>query len=74
MTDFSVFMLSNDELPVRSGPGVSRPMPGAATSIYHLRIRMPHGTPMTVTMKAESPKLAQQYAEARWPDARVEFV
>jgi hypothetical protein len=49
-------------------------MPGAATSMYHLRIRMPHGTPMTVTMKAESPKLAQQYAEARWPDARVEFV
>jgi hypothetical protein len=42
--------------------------------MYHLRIKMPHGTPMTVTMKAESPKLAQQYAEARWPDAKVEFV
>jgi hypothetical protein len=54
MTDFSVFMLSNDELPVRSGPGVSRSMPGAATSMYYLRIKMPHGTPMTVTMKAES--------------------
>jgi hypothetical protein len=74
MSDFSVVMSWREEgEPARTGPGISRPMPGAATAMYHLRVRQPHGQPMKVTMKAESPSHAKRYAEARWPEAKVEF-
>jgi hypothetical protein len=74
MSDFSVVMSWQEGVPARSGPGISRPMPGAATAIYHLRIKQPQGRPMKVTLRAESPAHAKRYAEARWPDSKVEFV
>jgi hypothetical protein len=49
-------------------------MPGAPTAMYDLRVKPLHGTAMKVTLRAESPKLAQKYAEARWPEAKVEFI
>jgi hypothetical protein len=49
-------------------------MPGAATAMYTLRVKPLHGQPMKVTLRAESPKHAQRYAQARWPESRVEFV
>lgn len=74
MSDFSVMMNWEEDQPSRNGPGISRPMPGAPTAMYDLRVRPPHGTAMKVTLRAESPKLAKKYAEARWPEANVEFV
>ena len=49
-------------------------MPGAPTAMYDLRVRLLHGRVMKVTLKAESPAHAQRYAEARWPEAKVEFI
>jgi hypothetical protein len=74
MADFSVVMSWQDDVTSRSGPGISRPMPGAATAMYTLRVKQLQGQPMKVTLWAESPKHAQRYAEARWPESRVEFV
>jgi len=74
MSDFSVVMNWREDQPTRSGPGISRPMPGAATAMYHLRVKPLHGAAMKVTLKAESPAHAKRYAEARWPEAKVEFV
>lgn len=74
MSDFSVMMNWEEDQPSRNGPGISRPMPGAPTAMYDLRVRSPHGTAMKVTLRAESPKLAKKYAEARWPEAKVEFI
>jgi hypothetical protein len=74
MSDFSVVMNWQEDQPSRNGPGISRPMPGAPTAMYDLRVKPLHGTAMKVTLRAESPKLAQKYAEARWPEAKVEFI
>jgi hypothetical protein len=74
MADFSVVMSWQDDATVRTGPGISRPVPGAATAMYTLHVKPLHGQPMKVTLRAESPKHAQRYAQARWPESRVEFV
>jgi hypothetical protein len=74
MSDFSVMMNWQEDQPGRNGPGISRPMPGAATAMYDLRVKLLHGKAMKVTLKAESPAHAQRYAEARWPEAKVEFI
>lgn len=74
MSDFSVVMSWTEDQPTQSGPGISRPMPGAATAMYDLRVKPLHGSVMKVILKAESPAHAKRYAEARWPDAEVEFV
>ena len=74
MSDFSVMMNWQEDQPGRNGPGISRPMPGVPTAMYDLRVKPLHGSSMKVTLKAESPAHAQRYAEARWPEAKVEFI
>lgn len=74
MSDFSLVTTWNEGVATRTGAGVSRPVAGAATAAYHLRIKQVHGAPMKVTMYAESAELAQKYAQARWPESKVEFV
>jgi hypothetical protein len=74
MSDFSVMMSWQEDAPSRTGPGISRPVPGAATAMYSLRVKQLYGQPMKVTIRAESPKHAQRYAEARWPESKVEFI
>jgi hypothetical protein len=74
MNDFSVMMPWQDDALTRTGPGVNRPVPGAATAMYSLRVKQLYGQPMKVTIRAESAKHAQRYAEARWPESKVEFV
>jgi len=75
MSNLSVVMSwREDGEPTRSGPGISRPAVGAATAMYTLRVKPLHGASVKVTLRAESPKHAKRYAEARWPEAHVEFV
>lgn len=74
MSDFSVVMNWQEDQPSRNGPGISRPVPGAPTKTYELRVRPLHGSLMKVTLKAESRAHAQRYAQARWPEAKVELI
>ena len=74
MSDLSVMMNWQEDQPSRNGPGISRPIPGARTAMYDLRVRPVHGKAMKVTLRAESSKLAKKYAEARWPEAKVEIL
>ena len=52
MSDFSVVMNWQEDQPGRNGPGISRPMPGAPTAMYDLRVKPLHGTAMKVTLRA----------------------
>lgn len=58
----------------RHGEGISRPVAKARTRLYALKVRQPHQRPMVMTMRAESMPAAIRYAQARWPDAKVEAV
>lgn len=56
------------------GEGLSRPEKGAKTRTYRLLVRQQTLGPMKVGLKAESPKHALRYANARWPDAAIELL
>jgi hypothetical protein len=63
----------SDELPTsRHGEGVSRPQSGIKTREYRVLVFKPGSQPMTWITRAESPRHAIRYAQARWPGAEVE--
>jgi len=62
----------DDDIRVKRGEGISRPVANARTKPFTLIVYQPHLRPMTVTMKAETKQHAIKYAKARWPGAEVE--
>lgn len=56
------------------GPGLSRPTNEAAARPYRLRISPPRGAALIVTLQAETSSLAINYAQNRWPGARVQLL
>lgn len=64
----------NDEAGARLGPGVSRAADGASTRPFRVRVRLSRGTPMVVTLQAETKARALRYAQNRWPDSTVELI
>jgi hypothetical protein len=60
-----------EELQARHGDGISRPVPGEATTAYRLSVVQPGVCPMTVWLHAESAAKAVEYGKARWPNAVV---
>ena len=63
----------NDELPTsQHGEGVSRPQSGNQTRQYRVMVLKPGARLMIWITRAESPRHAIRYAQARWPGAEVE--
>lgn len=56
------------------GPGLSRPSNDAAARPYRLRITLPRGAALIVTLHAETDRLAVTYAQNRWPGAQVRLL
>ena len=56
------------------GAGVSRAVPGSRTKLYTVLVRFPASNPMKMSIRAESPKKAAEYASNRWPAAAVEVL
>lgn len=74
MADFGK-LLWNEEIEIKSqhGEGVSRPIAGARTKEFRLKVRQVGASPMYVYMKAESKSHALKYAKARWPVSQIEL-
>ena len=53
------------------GEGISRPVHGEPTRLYHALVATPGNPPMKVLIRAESAKRAKKYAQNRWPDSNV---
>lgn len=66
------FAWSDEPSAARYGEGVSRPKFGERTREYRLRITSPNFPPMLWITKAETKKHAIKYAQARWPECKVE--
>jgi hypothetical protein len=56
------------------GAGLSRAVPGSRTKLYTVLVRFKAGNPMKMSIRAESPKKAAEYANNRWPGAAVEVL
>jgi len=63
----------DDDIRVKRGEGISRPVANARTRSFTLIVYQPRLQPMTVTMRAESKAAAIRYAKARWPGSEVEL-
>mgnify|MGYP006275990245 FL=1 len=63
-----------EELKSQHGEGVSRPVAGAETQQYWVRVHQKGTAPMFVRMWAESEEHAVRYAQARWPSSVVRAV
>jgi hypothetical protein len=76
MTEFRATLqwIEDEEEKSRHGEGISRPAAGSKTKEFRLVVKQAGTKPMTVLMRAESKRKAQQYAQARWPSAQVEVV
>jgi hypothetical protein len=76
MTEFRATLqwIEDEEEKSRHGEGVSRAPAGAKTKEFRLVVKQAGTKPMTLIMRAESKRKAQQYAEARWPSAQVEVL
>jgi hypothetical protein len=75
MADFAN-LLWNEEIDVQSqhGEGISRPVAGAKTKEFRIKVRQVGASPMYVYMQAESKSRALKYAKARWPVSQIEIV
>jgi hypothetical protein len=62
----------DDNIRVKRGEGISRPVANARTKSFTLTVFQPNSRPMTVTMRAETKTAAIKYAKARWPGATVQ--
>ena len=73
MAEFRGTLAWLDENEGRSqhGEGVSRPVSGADTETYRIRVKIMGAMPMYVSMQAESAEHAIRYAKARWPIGHV---
>jgi hypothetical protein len=69
-------LLWNEEIEIKSqhGEGVSRPVAGAKTKEFRIKVRQVGASPMYVHMRAESKSHALKYAKARWPMSQIEIV
>lgn len=69
-------LLWNEEIEIKSqhGEGISRPVAGAKTKQFRIKVRQVGASPMYVDMKAESKSHALKYAKARWPVSQIEIV
>lgn len=63
----------DDDIRVKRGEGISRPVANARTRSFTLIVYQPRLQPMTVTMRAESKAAAIRYAKARWPGSEIEL-
>lgn len=74
MTEFRATLqwIEAEEEKSQHGEGISRPAAGSKTKEFRLVVKQAGTKPMTVIMRAESKRRAQQYAQARWPSAQVE--
>jgi hypothetical protein len=63
----------DDDIRVKRGEGISRPVANARTRSFTLIVYQPNSRPMTVTMRAETKTAAIRYAKARWPGSEVEL-
>jgi hypothetical protein len=63
----------DDDIRVKRGEGISRPVANARTRSFTLIVYQPRLQPMTVTMRAETKAAAIRYAKARWPGSEVEL-
>lgn len=76
MPEFALNVTWDDDAEAKSqhGDGISRPIPGAKTKLFRIRVSQVGASPMFVEMRAESKKHALKYAKARWPMSNVEVV
>lgn len=63
--------LDENEGRSQHGEGISRPVAGAETEIYRVRVKQMGAMPMYISMRAESAEHALRYAQARWPVGTV---
>lgn len=63
--------LDENEGRSQHGEGISRPVSGAETDRFRLRVKQMGAMPMYVELKAESAEHAVRYGQARWPIAHV---
>jgi len=69
-------LLWNEEIEVKSqhGEGISRPIAGAKTKEFRVKVKQVGASPMYVQMRAESKRHALKYAKARWPVSQIEVL
>jgi len=56
------------------GEGISRPVKGARTRLYMLKVTGPNFPSMRIQMRAETFPRALRYARARWPQCTIEKI
>jgi hypothetical protein len=74
VADFPALQWDDESGTPKIGDGISRPVPGAKTREYKVRVSQVGASPMYVHMRAETKTSAIKYAKARWPNAEVSVV
>ena len=74
MADFPALQWNDEGATPKIGDGISRPIPGAKTREYRVRVSQVGASPMYVQMRAETKTNVIKYAKARWPTAEVAVV
>jgi hypothetical protein len=74
VADFPALQWDDEGATPRIGDGISRPVPGAKTRAYKVRVSQVGASPMYVQMRAETKTSVIKYAKARWPNAEVSVV
>lgn len=76
MSGFALNVTWDDNAEAKSqhGDGISRPVPGAKTKTFRVRVAQVGASPMFVEMRAESKSHALKYAKARWPMSTIKVL
>lgn len=74
MADFPPLQWNDESVTPKIGDGISRPVPGAKTREYRVRVSQFGASPMYVQMRAETKNSVIKYAKSRWPNAEVSVV